>query len=78
MDPITGAVVAIVIWLILIGLGAFIIFWLSAIIGSVIGGDSGGTVGAIIGWVISLGWSAFALIQVILQIVHLIQLIVGG
>lgn len=79
MDPITGAVVAIVIWFILIGVGWFVGFWGGAAIGFSIGGDEGGTIGVFVGWLLGAGWAVFALIQAILQIVHLIQLLgIGG
>lgn len=78
MDPITGAVVALVIWLVLIGVGSIIFFWGSTLIGLAIGEEDGATIGAFIGWVLGIGWSVFALIQVILQAVNLIQLIIGG
>lgn len=78
MDPITGAVVAIVVWFVLISVG-----WVIAYLGGVIAGaatdsETGVFVGAVIGWLIGAGWAIFALIQAILQIVHLIQLIMGG
>lgn len=77
MDPITGAVVAIVVWFVLAG-SAGVLILLFAGLGEFIGGETGGFFGAIVGWVAAAGWAIFAVIQAILQIVHLIQLIIGG
>lgn len=77
MDPITGAVIAIVLWLVSIGVGYFVAFLAATLVGLAVGDENGGFIGAAIGWIIGAGWAIFALIQAILQIVHLIQLITG-
>lgn len=76
LDPITGAVVAIVLWFLAISIGWVVAYFLGVILD--VAGGGGGVVGAIIGWLIGAGWAIFAVIQAILQIVHLIQLIIGG
>lgn len=77
MDPITGAVIASVIWFVLISVGWVLAYFGGALIGLAVGEEGGGVVGAIAGWLLGAGWAIFALIQTILQVVHLIQLIIG-
>jgi hypothetical protein len=79
MDPITGAVVALVFWFIIGSIGWAAIYLGSASIGVFIGDETGGLIGAIIGWILGAAWWVFAIIQTILQVIHLVQLLgVGG
>jgi hypothetical protein len=77
MDPITGAVVAIVIWVVLISVGWVAFYFVGILIGAAGGSEGSTIVGGIIGYVLGAGWAIFALIQAILQIVHLVQLLGG-
>lgn len=81
MDPITGAIVAGVIWFIAAWAGAVTIFWIVAIIGTYFGEESDSAApvvaGGLIGWILAVIWFVIAIIQVIVQIVHLVQLANG-
>lgn len=85
MDPITGAVVAIVLWAVLL-FACWSLPTLLALVGGFFGSltdsywdDSGMTVGAglgaILGWLAAIGLTIVSLIQIILQTIHLIQLL---
>jgi hypothetical protein len=77
MDPITGAVIAIITWFALINVGYFVFSLGCAALGTLVGGDSGGVIGAIIGYILGVAWSIFAVVKLILEIVNLLQLIAG-
>jgi len=74
MDPVTGAIVAIIIWLALIGVGEAAIVIVLGIIATVVGGETGGIVGIVIGYLVGAAWAVFAFVQAVLQFVHLLQL----
>lgn len=79
MDPITGAVVAIVLWFIFAWVGWGVIYVSIIGIGAAINDGDGAFGGAILGWILGAIWWVFAIIQAILQVVHLVQLLgVGG
>jgi hypothetical protein len=67
-----------VVWFLVGSVGAVIVFWIGVGTGFSLGGDEGGTIGAFIGWILGFLWGAFSLIMAIIQLVHLIQLIIGG
>ena len=74
MDPVTGAIVAIILWLLFIGIGEALIVLVLGVIGTAVLGEAGGMAGIVLGWLLGVAWAAFALIQAILQFVHLLQL----
>jgi predicted lipid-binding transport protein (Tim44 family) len=77
MEPVTGAVVAIVIWFFLISAGYFVFTLVFGLLGGLIGGDAGGIIGTIIGYVLGAAWAIFAIVKLILEIVHVLQLVQG-
>jgi uncharacterized membrane protein required for colicin V production len=77
MDPITGAVVAIVLWFVSISIVWFVIVFGCALIGHAIADEDGGALGSIIGWVLGAVWAVIAVIQIILEVSHLLNLIAG-
>jgi len=87
IDPLTGAIVAAVLFWLLKDLGAVVIVFavtgLFAIIGWLISGLSddgaevGASIGAVIGWFLAVVWLVFALVQTILQIVVAVQTLAG-
>lgn len=77
MDPVTGAVVAIVLFFGSIPIAGLILIPLFGFLLSLID-DELITFGGFIGMIASAGWSLFALIQGILQIIHLVQLLTAS
>lgn len=77
MDPITGAVVGMVVWFFAGAIGCAVF----AIGGAIAGGffaereDDGVIAGYLIGWIIGVCWFVFALVMAIIQLVHLVQLL---
>lgn len=73
-DPIIGAVVAIVMFLVSIPLG----FWVPIIGFGALGAslsEGAAAVGMFFGWLVGIAWAVFALINAVLQIIRLIQLL---
>lgn len=77
MDPVTGAVVAIVLFLVSVP-----VVWVFAtiLLGLIIGAISEDAIflGGLIGWFVGVAWGAFALIQVVLQTIRLVGLLTGS
>lgn len=75
IDPLTGAVVAAVIWAIVafttpalfpvLGAGA---------LGLITDNEGGAFLGALLGWILGIGWFIFALVKAILFVVQAIGL----
>lgn len=78
MDPITGAVVALVFWLVIAWVGWVVLYMGSVFIGAGIADEEGAVGGAIVGWLLGAGWWIFAIIHFVLQIVNLVQLLGAG
>jgi len=75
MEPVTGAIVAGVIFFFLIPLGYFVLPMLFGVIGAAIADEGGAAIGAIVGYLAATAWAIFAVVQVILQIVRLVELL---
>jgi hypothetical protein len=79
---VTGIIVAGVLFFFSIPLVALISIFGGAFIGGAVAGRndeaSGITVGGFIGWVVALVWAVFAIINVIIRIVELIQALTGS
>lgn len=74
MDPLTGAIVATIIWAVLaFGLFAPIV-WVFVLGGAAIGNEAGAFVGMILGWLLALGWFVFAIIKALTFIVQAVGL----
>ena len=74
MDPVPGAVVAIVLLFGSIPLVWVLSFVVSAAVAELVTVDSG-FIGAFIGWVLGFVYALWAIIQAVLQIIHLVQLL---
>lgn len=72
MDPITLTIVWGIVWMAAGGLGTAIIFMLFGVIFGLLKMPE---VGVLIAWIAAIIWQGFAVIQVILHIVNLVQLI---
>lgn len=74
MDPITGAIVAIVLLLFSIPL-----VWVVAVVGFAVLADvilvDTAPLGGFFGWIVGIVYAAWAVIQVILQVIRLVQLL---
>lgn len=85
MEPVTGAVVAIVLWAVVL-FGCWALVPLLTLVGLFFGNlfdtwdgaEWGGLVGMIFGYLAAIGLSILSLIQGILQIIRLIELLTGG
>lgn len=89
MDAITGAAVAIALW-VLLGVFSWALPAILGFFGGMIGesfdkyawDDSGLTwgtaIGAILGWASAIGLTVLAVVNAIIQIVHLVGLIQAG
>lgn len=77
MDPVTGAVVAIVLFFGSIPIAGLILVPLVGFLFGLID-DELITVGAFFGVLATVGWGLFALVQGILQIIHLVQLLTAS
>lgn len=86
MEPVTGAVVAIVLWsVLLVACWALpsILGFFGGLIGDAIAADRfdstadlwGLGVGAVLGWISAVALTILSLIQGILQIIHLVELL---
>lgn len=72
MDPLTGAVVALVLFAVSVPVSFTLLPFGLAMVGEAI--EFGGSVvGVFVGYVLAAGWAVFAIIQCILQIVRIIQ-----
>lgn len=70
MDPVTGAVVAGVLWFFVGGAGGGLIFWLVAVIWAAVFGQKLLGLGVALGWLLAFAWEIFVIVQVTLQIVN--------
>lgn len=79
MDPITGAIVAAVLWIVAGAAGSMVLIVGSTVAGGTIAKreDDGMFVGAFIGWALAVAWDIFAAIMAIIQIVRIVQLLTG-
>lgn len=85
MEPITGAVVAIVLWFVLLfacwslpAIFAIVGSWAGSLFDKVwedFGFATGGVIGAIVGWIAALTLTVFSLIQGVLEVIHLFDLL---
>jgi len=79
MDPITATIVAGVLWFVLGPIAAVILFWVVAGIGLLIYALTDQKVWTVIfgfsAWIAAVGFEIFVLVQVVIHIVHLVQLI---
>lgn len=74
MDPITGAIVAVVLYTFSIPASFFILLFLGGILAGLIHADLI-PIGGFFGFLLALGWAMFAATQGIIQLVRLIQLL---
>ena len=84
MDPVTGAVVALVLFLATGAVSAPVLAFVGGVIGAFVDDvwdeyllydDFGSTIGFLIGMLLGGAYAVFALIQVILQIIRLVELL---
>lgn len=74
MDPITGAAVALALFVISIPLAWFVSFLVGFFL---VAGEleAAGTLWLILGPMLAIGWTIFAIIQGVVQLVHLLNLL---
>lgn len=74
MDPITGAIVATVLYAFSIPASFFILMFLGGMLFGALNEDLI-PIGGFIGFIVAWGWTVFAAIQGIIQLVRVIQLL---
>lgn len=79
MDPLTGAIVALVLWVVVgMGIAPPIVYAIFSFIGVSSDREGGFAAGIIIGWILASAVETFSLIEAIIALIHLIQVASGG
>lgn len=78
MDPLIGAIVAAVIFLVTIGLAYYVIPLVGGLIGGIVADGEGIAVGAVLGYILASAYAIFALIFFVINVVRIIQLATGA
>jgi hypothetical protein len=79
LDPITAAVIWLVVWFVVREAAAVVAFLFFALVGGAIAEGTGAVwpagVGLILGWLTAIGVTIFSIVQVILEIIKVVQLV---